>query len=78
MQQLGTFSFVAEDMGRQILTYGRRMPPLEVFARIDAVTLGAVRHTAGRFVGTSKPVAFAALGTIDDLPPYDWVRGLLK
>mmetsp|Transcript_52033 Transcript_52033/g.89353 ORF Transcript_52033/g.89353 Transcript_52033/m.89353 type:complete len:501 (+) Transcript_52033:85-1587(+) len=53
MQQLNTFSFVAEDIGRQVLTYGRRMPPVETFARIDAVTLADVTDTSNRFVKDS-------------------------
>jgi len=77
MQQLSTFSFVAEDIGRQILTYGRRVPPVETFARIDAVTLNDIRSTAQRrFSG--KSVAVAALGKIDKLPDYKWINGLLK
>jgi processing peptidase subunit beta len=77
MQQLSTFSFVAEDIGRQILTYGRRVPPVETFARIDAVTLDDIRAAAQRrFQG--KSVAVAALGAIDQLPDYEWINGLLK
>ena len=76
MQQLGTFAFVAEDIGRQVLTYGRRMPTVEVFARIDAVTLEDVAATAASFVGAGRPVAVAAIGTIDRVPSYDWINGL--
>ena len=42
----------------------------------DAVTLADVTATALGF--TAKPVAFAALGTIDKLPDYNWVNSLLK
>lgn len=74
MQQLGTFSAVCEDIGRQVLTYGRRMPTAETFARIDAVTLEDVRRCSARF-DTSKPKAFAALGRIHSLPDFaDMVR----
>ena len=76
MQQLNTFAFVAEDIGRQVLTFGRRVPALEVFARIDAVGLVDVTRAAARFVG--RPVAFAALGKIDQLPALDWVQALHK
>jgi processing peptidase subunit beta len=75
MQQLNTFAFVAEDIGRQVLTFGRRVPAVEVFARIDAVQLGDVTRAAARFTG---PVAFAALGKIDQLPSFDWVQALHK
>lgn len=31
---------VAEDIGRNLLVYGRRLPKAELFARIDAVRAG--------------------------------------
>merc|ERR1719409_2596833 len=37
---------VSEDIGRQLLTYGRRLTPAEIFARIDAVDVAAVKATA--------------------------------
>ena len=36
----------AEDIGRQMLTYGRRMTPVEVFARTEAITLEQVQPLA--------------------------------
>ena len=56
MQQLGTFSFICEDLGRQLLTYGRRMSTAEVFARIDAVTLEDIRSCAKRFRSASRTI----------------------
>ncbi|XP_065005004.1 probable mitochondrial-processing peptidase subunit beta, mitochondrial isoform X2 [Musa acuminata AAA Group] len=41
---------VAEDIGRQILTYGRRIPVAELFARIDAVDASTVKRVANRFI----------------------------
>ncbi|KAL0285485.1 UNVERIFIED_CONTAM: putative mitochondrial-processing peptidase subunit beta, mitochondrial [Sesamum calycinum] len=37
---------VAEDIGRQLLTYGRRIPYAELFARIDAVDASTVKRVA--------------------------------
>jgi processing peptidase subunit beta len=76
MAQLGTFSFVAEDIGRQVLTYGRRMAAVEVFARIDAVALEDVTRTAAAF--RAAPVAVAALGLVDQLPSYGEIDALMK
>jgi processing peptidase subunit beta len=76
MAQLGTFSFVAEDIGRQVLTYGRRMPAVEVFARIDAVELKDVMAIAESF--RAAPVAVAALGLVDELPSYEDIDALMK
>lgn len=39
-------SNVAEDIGRQLLTYGRRMTPAEIFSRIDAITVDDIKATA--------------------------------
>ena len=40
----------AEDIGRQMLAYGRRIPKAEMFARIDAVDADTVRAVADRFI----------------------------
>lgn len=37
---------ICEDIGRQLLTYGRRISPAEVFARIDAVDVDAINACA--------------------------------
>ncbi|KAF9611857.1 hypothetical protein IFM89_036501 [Coptis chinensis] len=64
---------VAEDIGRQLLTYGRRMPFTELFARIDAVDASTVKRVANRFI-FDRDVAIAAMGPIQSLPDYNWFR----
>ncbi|KAJ8433220.1 hypothetical protein Cgig2_023172 [Carnegiea gigantea] len=66
-------SGVAEDIGQQLLTYGRRIPFAELFARIDAVDASAVKHAADRFL-FDKDIAIAAMGPIKGLPDYNWFR----
>lgn len=66
-------SGVAEDVGRQLLTYGRRIPFAELFARIDAVDARAVKRAADRFL-FDKDIAIAAMGPIKGLPDYNWFR----
>ncbi|GAB4831730.1 hypothetical protein Ancab_005742 [Ancistrocladus abbreviatus] len=63
----------AEDIGRQLLTYGRRIPFVELFARIDAVDASTVKHVANRFIN-DKDIAIAAMGPIQGLPDYNWFR----
>jgi processing peptidase subunit beta len=46
LSSLDGSSAVAEDIGRQLLTYGRRLTPAEIFSRIDAVDANAVMNTA--------------------------------
>ncbi|KAK8481682.1 hypothetical protein V6N11_043567 [Hibiscus sabdariffa] len=64
---------VAEDIGRQLLTYGRRIPYAELFARIDAVDPSTVKRVANRFI-YDRDIAIAAMGPIQGLPDYNWFR----
>ncbi|CAN4079451.1 unnamed protein product [Withania somnifera] len=64
---------VAEDIGRQLLTYGRRIPVTELFARIDAVDAGTIKRVANRFI-FDQDVAISAVGPIQTLPDYNWFR----
>lgn len=64
---------IAEDIGRQLLTYGRRIPSSELFARIDAVDAATVKRVANRFI-FDRDVAIAAMGPIQNLPDYNWFR----
>ncbi|KAL9253940.1 putative mitochondrial-processing peptidase subunit beta, mitochondrial [Drosera capensis] len=64
---------VAEDIGRQLLTYGRRIPFAELFARIDAVDASTLKRVANRFIH-DRDIAIAATGPIQSLPDYNWFR----
>jgi len=64
---------IAEDIGRQLLTYGRRIPIAELFARIDEVDAATVKRVANRFI-FDRDIAIAAMGPIQDLPDYNWFR----
>ncbi|GAB4840101.1 hypothetical protein Ancab_020813 [Ancistrocladus abbreviatus] len=73
LQNVNGISAAAEDIGRQLLTYGRRIPYAELYARIDAVDANAVKHVANRFI-FDRDIAIAALGPIQGLPDYNWFR----
>ncbi|KAI3462891.1 hypothetical protein Pfo_019554 [Paulownia fortunei] len=64
---------IAEDIGRQLLTYGRRIPYAELFARIDAVDTSTIKRVANRFI-FDRDVAISAVGPIQGLPDYNWFR----
>ncbi|KAH9327117.1 hypothetical protein KI387_007295, partial [Taxus chinensis] len=64
---------VAEDIGRQLLTYGRRIPLAEFFARIDAVDVDTVKRVANHYI-FDRDVAISGIGPIQRLPDYTWFR----
>jgi processing peptidase subunit beta len=66
-------SAIAEDIGRQILTYGRRVPLAELFARIDAVDVNTVKRVGTRFIADQE-VAIVAMGPTQNLPDYNSFR----
>nr|GEW55599.1 probable mitochondrial-processing peptidase subunit beta, mitochondrial [Tanacetum cinerariifolium] len=66
-------SATAEDIGRQLLTYGRRIPKAELFARIDAVDAAAIKRVANRFI-FDQDLAIVASGPVKLLPDYNWFR----
>ena len=64
---------VCEELGRQLLAYGRRMPREELFARIDAVDAATITAVAGRVIQDQDP-AISAVGELSFLPDYTWFR----
>ncbi|KAM7484416.1 hypothetical protein LguiA_000425 [Lonicera macranthoides] len=64
---------IAEDIGRQLITYGRRIPFAELFARIDAIGASTIKRVANRFI-FDRDIAIAAMGPVQGLPDYNWFR----
>jgi len=64
---------VCEDIGRQLLTYGRRLTPAEIFQRIEDSSVDDVKAAAYK-VFHDKDHAMAAVGGIERLPSYEWIR----
>jgi processing peptidase subunit beta len=64
---------VCEDIGRQLLVYGRRLPLAEVFARIDAVSAEQVKRVATEVI-EDREVAAAGKGPTIEFPDYNKLR----
>jgi predicted Zn-dependent peptidase len=57
----------SEELARQLLIFGRRIPQDEIIAKVDAVDQAAIRRV-GRRLLTSGPPTLAAIGPLANLP----------
>jgi len=69
LMSLESTSSRAEQLGEQMLVFGRPLPIDEIVARIDAVDVEAVRHVANRIFG--GPPSLAAIGPLGRMMPHD-------
>ena len=67
---LESCSAVCEELARQLLCFGRRVPTAEMVAKIDAVDTAAVRRV-GRQLLAGKGLTLAAVGPLAELPVVD-------
>jgi mitochondrial-processing peptidase subunit beta len=68
---------VAEDIGRQLVTTGRRMTPGEIERKIDAITEKDVMDFGQRKLW-DQDIAISAVGAIDALFDYQRLRNTMK
>ncbi|KAK0487204.1 Metalloenzyme, LuxS/M16 peptidase-like protein [Armillaria novae-zelandiae] len=64
---------VAEDIGRQLVTSGRRMSPQQIENAVDAVSVADIKRVAQKYLW-DKDFALAALGSIEGLFDYNRIR----
>ncbi|XP_049496326.1 cytochrome b-c1 complex subunit 1, mitochondrial isoform X3 [Panthera uncia] len=64
---------VCEDIGRSLLTYGRRIPLAEWESRIAEVDASVVREVCSKYFYDQCP-AVAGFGPIEQLPDYNRIR----
>ncbi len=67
----------SEELARQLLVFGRRIPTDEIIAKIDAVDQAAIRRT-GRRLLTAGPPTLAAIGPLAKLPDLDQITRRLQ
>ncbi|KAL0274762.1 UNVERIFIED_CONTAM: hypothetical protein PYX00_002811 [Menopon gallinae] len=71
--QLDGTTPVCEDVGRQMLCYGRRIPLNELEARIESVTADDIRNVGLKYIYDKCP-AVAAVGPVETLNHYNMIR----
>ena len=71
VMNLDTTQVLMEDIGRQVLVFGKREDPASLCARIDKVTPQQVQKVAAAMLAT--PLTFAAFGDLSALPSYDTI-----
>ena len=67
-----------EDLGRQVALYGKVETPLEICARIDAVTEADIQRVARDMLKQAPSVHVATQGDLRQVPRYDEVVAALK
>lgn len=73
LSQLDGPTGTAEEIGRQLLVFGRRIPMSEWFARIDAVDAEAIKRVSNKYI-FDREMAITAMGPIHSLPDYNFIR----
>lgn len=74
LMNLESKAVVAEDIGRQILTYGERKSPQEFIAAVKALTAGEVAAVAKQAL-TSAPT-LVSVGDLSTVPRYEAVKAM--
>ncbi|KAF4617740.1 hypothetical protein D9613_005692 [Agrocybe pediades] len=64
---------IAEDIGRQLVTSGRRYTPQQIESAIDAVTVDEIKRVAQKYLW-DKDIALAAVGSVEGLLDYNRIR----
>jgi predicted Zn-dependent peptidase len=72
LMSLESTSSRCEQLARQLMIFGRPIPPAEIVAKIEEVDIGAVVRVARRVLGGTAPT-LAALGPISGVESYDEV-----
>ena len=71
--QLDGTTPICEDIGRQMLCYGRRIPIPEMEARIDAVNVDTIKKVCSEYIYDNCP-AIVGIGPVETFPDYVNVR----
>eukprot|EP00392_Amoebophrya_sp_AT5.2_P001606 g1608.t1 len=64
---------LAEEIGRHLLVYGRRIPPAEMDQRLSAITVDEINRVATEYL-RGREIAVTALGPIDNMPKLEEIK----
>ena|ERR1719253_1589368 len=76
LMNLESKAIVAEDVGRQILTYSERKPPGEFIAQIRALTVKDMTEFAKGAIKSAPTLCQA--GDLSSAPRYDEVKAMFN
>ncbi|ORZ34084.1 mitochondrial processing peptidase beta subunit 1 [Catenaria anguillulae PL171] len=68
---------VAEEIGRQMLAYGRRLSPYEIDRLVDAVTVEDVKRVAHEYI-YDRDLVIVGVGPVEALPDYNRIRAAMN
>ncbi|KAI9098071.1 Metalloenzyme, LuxS/M16 peptidase-like protein [Phlyctochytrium arcticum] len=68
---------VAEDIGRQMLVYGKRLSPWEIDGLIEKVSAADVMKVAREYI-YDREVCLVGYGPVESLPDYNRVRAAMS
>ncbi|KAF7489393.1 Mitochondrial-processing peptidase subunit beta [Sarcoptes scabiei] len=77
MLQLDGSTQICEDIGRQMLCYGRRIPTTEIESRIDSVDLDYFRKICEQYIRNRRPV-LACVGPTESIYSIDQLEQSLR
>ncbi|KAJ4845006.1 hypothetical protein Tsubulata_003932 [Turnera subulata] len=76
LMNLESRMIVAEDIGRQMLTYGERKPVEQFLKGVDAITLKDITSMGAKLV--ASPLTLASYGDASRVPSYEEVKRKLN
>jgi len=76
LMNLESKPIILEDMGKQVLCYGKRIGAAEVCKQIDSVSAADIQKVASQMLKTQ--LTYAAHGEVHALPRYDSVAQFFK